>query len=109
MRTTFGSATSPGEIATHFGAGRSAMPAVFDACLRPAVYTTDASMKVAPTTVKIPGRDDPDWLPSLSLADGKCRDGGRLASQHSRLDIRQLEFDPHELLVVGGDAGQKAE
>ena len=35
MRTTFGSATSPGEIATHFGAGRSAMPAVpvgFDAC-----------------------------------------------------------------------------
>ena len=40
MRTTFGSATSPGEIATHLGAGRSAMPAVpvgFDACLRPAV------------------------------------------------------------------------
>ena len=37
MRTTFGSATSPGEIATHLGAGRSAMPVVFDACLRPAV------------------------------------------------------------------------
>ena len=40
MRTTFGSATSAGEIATHLGAGRSAVPAmpvVFDACLRPAV------------------------------------------------------------------------
>ena len=37
MRTTFGSATSPGEIATHLGTGRSAVPVVFDACLRPAV------------------------------------------------------------------------
>ncbi len=37
MRTTFGSATSAGEIATHLGAGRSAVPVVFDACLRPAV------------------------------------------------------------------------